>query len=539
MDNPKPDHPPVGAGRGAAVLAALRARQKKPENELDPDNQEGSANTAETVAQSASPNSDEVIQPRLPPAGRAALLSSIVGKKTKASDVLTTSATHPSVGRAAILERLKIKGVEAGVVGASSVSTSIGPPKGRAQLLASLRSGSSIVESSSSQSQAGHTSPESVGTRTQSPSRDISPPPKQSVSPTALASVSPISKSMSQIALTEETDNAPIIRKGTAGKTVKMTANYVRLEVDGDKGLHEYEVKFDPVVDSRDDRFKLVGQQKELFGPTKTFDGVCLFLPHQLPEIVTVVKCRHPVDQSEVKLTISLKHKKRFGDKQCIQFYNILFRRVMQTLKMCQMNKNYYDPTLGHMIPQHKLEIWPGYVTAVQEFEGGIMLCCDVSHKVLRTQTAYDLMKDVFAQKPADIQGSVLKALLGSIVLTRYNNKCYKIDDIDWSMTPNSTFINHNGVEQSFVDYYKKNYNLTINDVKQPMLINRAKKKTVEESDVAKLIALVPELCNLTGLTEHMKNDFKVMKDVAQFTRVTPHQRQQVLNLIEAFLFKH
>ena len=63
---------------------------------------------------------------------------------------------------------------------------------------------------------------------------------------------------------------------------------------------------------------------------------------------------------------------------------------------------------------------------------------------------------------------------------------------------------------------------------KQPMLINRAKKKTAEEADVAKLIALVPELCNLTGLTDQMKNDFRVMKDVALFTRVTPHQRQLV-----------
>ena len=59
---------------------------------------------------------------------------------------------------------------------------------------------------------------------------------------------------------------------------------------------------------------------------------------------------------------------------------------------MVQMNKNFYNPSLAHMVPQHKLEIWPGYVTAVQEYEGGLMLNLDVSHKVLRTQTAYDLV---------------------------------------------------------------------------------------------------------------------------------------------------
>ena len=55
-----------------------------------------------------------------------------------------------------------------------------------------------------------------------------------------------------------------------------------------------------------------------------------------------------------------------------------------------------------------------------------------------------------------------------------------------------------------------------------------AHQRSQEEDDVAKLIALVPELCNLTGLTGQMKVDFRVMKDVAQFTRVTPNQRQQV-----------
>ena len=59
---------------------------------------------------------------------------------------------------------------------------------------------------------------------------------------------------------------------------------------------------------------------------------------------------------------------------------------------MVEMNKNFYQPANGHMVPQHKLEIWPGYVTAVQEYEGGIMLNLDVSHKVLRKQTAYQLV---------------------------------------------------------------------------------------------------------------------------------------------------
>jgi hypothetical protein len=148
------------------------------------------------------------------------------------------------------------------------------------------------------------------------------------------------------------------------------------------------------------------------------------------------------------------------------------------------------------------------YVEEFHKTEGGIMLCCDVIHKVLRRQAAYQLIKDVVAQKPADMQGSMLKALLGAVVLTRHNNKCYQVDDIDWEMSPGSKFVNHNGEEKSFVDHYKKHFGITIKDEKQPMLINRAKRHTAEEAVVAQLIALVPELCDITGLRGHW--EFKI-----------------------------
>ena len=135
---------------------------------------------------------------------------------------------------------------------------------------------------------------------------------------------------------------------------------------------------------------------------------------------------------------------------------------------------------------------------------------------VFRTQTAYELLKDIVNHKIPDIdmRPDVQKALLGAVIITRYNNKCYRVDDIDWEMTPSSIFTDHNGVEKSFIDYYKKHYNISIKDSKQPMLISRAKRKTAEDADVAKLIALVPELCHLTGLKDQMKADIRDMKDV-------------------------
>ena len=137
-------------------------------------------------------------------------------------------------------------------------------------------------------------------------------------------------------------------------------------------------------------------------------------------------------------------------------------------------------------------------------------------------------MKDVTAMRRPNLKEEMLKALMGAVVLTRYNNKTYRVDDIDWDRNPTSTFTDDNGREKSFFNYYREKYNIVIEDKKQPLLVSRAKRKTKEEEDIGKFLLLVPELCNLTGLTDDMRSDFRVMKDVGQFTRVTPNQRQQV-----------
>ena len=37
---------------------------------------------------------------------------------------------------------------------------------------------------------------------------------------------------------------------------------------------------------------------------------------------------------------------------------------------MTQVGRYYYDPKRPVPIPQHKLELWPGYITAIEHYEG-------------------------------------------------------------------------------------------------------------------------------------------------------------------------
>jgi aubergine len=74
-------------------------------------------------------------------------------------------------------------------------------------------------------------------------------------------------------------------------------------------------------------------------------------------------------------------------------------------------------------------------------------------------------------------------------------------------MSPDTTF-DREGTQVSYSQYYKEKYQENIADSNQPLLINKDRKTGVE-------IALIPELCQLTGLTENMRADFRLMKDLA------------------------
>lgn len=170
-----------------------------------------------------------------------------------------------------------------------------------------------------------------------------------------------------------------------------------------------------------------------------------------------------------------------------------------------------------------------GYVTAVDEYEGGLMLCLDVSHRVLCQTTALELMTNAYNSDPTTVKHNATTALLGAVVLTRYNNKTYRVDDIDFDHSPKDTF-SYRGRTISYLEYYKNEYNIEIKDRRQPLLINMTERTIIGQAEKEReMICLIPELCYLTGLTDTMRNDFKVMRDIASITRVTPNQRANSL----------
>lgn len=324
----------------------------------------------------------------------------------------------------------------------------------------------------------------------------------------------------------ETTDSTRKDFIGESGKRVPASANYIRLILQPDRGVFEYEVKFEPDVDSRSARGKLLGSVITKYAKSKTFDGHILYLPLQCFDR-EIFSLEHPFDKSPVTMTIIYKRKTRMDE--CIHLYNVLFNKIMKVLSYKRVGRQFFDSNHPSTIPQHKLEIWPGYVTAVNEFSGGIMLCCDVQHRVLRTQSVLHYMYDVMQAQHGRAKNIIMKDLIGSSVITRYNNASYIVHDITWEIDPTHTFDTVGGPIR-YIDYFQNQYNVKIEDKNQPMLVHRTSVRVSGQTEKEeRLIMLVPELSYMTGLTDGMRADMRVMKDIAQFTRVTPNQRMNSL----------
>lgn len=66
------------------------------------------------------------------------------------------------------------------------------------------------------------------------------------------------------------------------------------------------------------------------------------------------------------------------------------------------------------------LTVWPGFITSILQYETSIMLCIDVSHKVLRSETVLDIMYNLHSKVgPRAFHDSCSKELIGQIVLTK------------------------------------------------------------------------------------------------------------------------
>ena len=199
--------------------------------------------------------------------------------------------------------------------------------------------------------------------------------------------------------------------------------------------------------------------------------------------------------------------------------------------KMLTKNR-VFDPSEAIDFPAMSFAMWPGYYHNLIQRKCGTLMNIKSLHQVIRTENLLEkllIIRELSVDQNLDYQEEIRKMFKGVKVVTKYNNKTYLVEDIDFDINTESTFqINHGdeGFQVSFYDYFTKRYREEITQKKQPMILA----KTDHGSDN---VHLVPELCYLVGMTDQMRNRRFVWREIKQILKVDgPIKIQAMENLL-------
>lgn len=303
---------------------------------------------------------------------------------------------------------------------------------------------------------------------------------------------------------------------------VKLKANFFKFQQKRRVSINVYRLDFTPTTEIFGLRRFLVSQHRETFGGFYVYDGSNqLYLMTPLQSDPTTLQS---TSRDEQNFTLTLKNPReiQYTEAMFLQVYNLVVRNAMRELNLQLVGRNLYDANAAvsiirttsviercfssHSImcyfqirvQQHRLEIWPGYINSVRQHEQDLLLCCEISHKVMRNENVHEIIRSCLREGGDDYRVRAAKKIVGSTILTRYNNKTYRISDIDWSQNPLSTFPTKDG-ERTFAEYYRTRYNIDVRDNEQPLLVSKAKARDIRGGQ-SEFILLVPELCDATGL---------------------------------------
>jgi aubergine-like protein len=166
------------------------------------------------------------------------------------------------------------------------------------------------------------------------------------------------------------------------------------------------------------------------------------------------------------------------------------------------------------------VNFYPGYTTSFMETESGNYLNVTLKNKILSTDTILDYM-EYFKYQDKKNQKKIKNDLIGRSFKVKYAKKNYIIDDISFDRDPKNEKFMYNGKSTKLEDYYLEKYKIKIHNYNQPLLI--VHKTNSEGKDIP--LYFVPELCHLAGLDDEFIKDRDFMKQLADYTKLTPKDR--------------
>ena len=319
--------------------------------------------------------------------------------------------------------------------------------------------------------------------------------------------------------------------KNTSGKALSLATNYFNFtSLKTNQSFFKYSVEFEPEIpgDSVQLRHRIWRSARDqikthlghtIFNNTTCFSKENRADPLELESVFQEQKYLILIKWTNIVENNSL---------EALSLYKKFVNQMIRRIDFIQIRRSYFDSKQAKAVDN--VEVWPGFNCAINIYPSGIMINMNVIHKVFRNDTALNTILKLKNKRDGDFVEELQETFKNCVVLTRYNNdKTYIVDSVDFNKTANDSFTTKQG-EKSYVDYYKEKYNMSIGDPNQPLLVCKDVKKDTT-------IHLIPEFCYLTGLTDEMRSNFNLMKQMATITKGQPGEKmKECMTLINTFL---
>ena len=289
---------------------------------------------------------------------------------------------------------------------------------------------------------------------------------------------------------------------------MELLTNHFQVSLD--TTVYEYSAEFEPDLKDSPVRRRLINRLK-LPGMIDMVGNV-IFLTQKVDDLLHVLSEKESGIGEEVVVKLQKVREYPKGQPIAIQAFATLIQRAFRKAEYQQIGRNFFD-----MKRQTKVDIFsviPGVIMTVVPSTNGLSLICDVTNKVLRNETAL-----IVWEQTKHNQAAYRTRMAESSVYTVYNNRFYKVTGVNFGMTPMSTFERAGG-PISFAKYTQERYGRTVSVVDQPML---------ECTHRGETVYLIPEFCQMTGLTDFDRSNFQLMKKMTDFLFPKPRERMAMI----------
>lgn len=218
---------------------------------------------------------------------------------------------------------------------------------------------------------------------------------------------------LSEIVITRPTNL--VTKQGHTGQPVSLQTNYFCVTKTPKWNVYQYRVDFVPDIDLSRVRRGVLSEHKAHF-KGYIFDGTVLFTTQALADkqVEFVSKTR---EGEPVKIIVKYVGIVQITDVQYLQILNLILRRAMEGLQLQLVGRNFFDAIAKIKVDfrEYRMEIWPGYITSIRQQEKDIMLCVEIAHKIMRTDTLYDILMRCISES-RNYQDIFKKEVIGKLI---------------------------------------------------------------------------------------------------------------------------